>query len=370
MPYGDTIDSKKMKIGILTFHCAINFGAVLQAFGLFQYLRSLGHDVSVIDYRPDYLIKPYRPFYLKRIKEGRSKKLRLFFLLREVLALHVRYGREKLFRRFIKDHLHLSPLQLDDKANDFDAFVFGSDQIWNRWITQSDMVFWGEAPAFEGKKRIAYAASAGSVNALDEDAMSNLERFDAVSVREKSLADYLKSLTTKKIDTVLDPVLLAGKEFFSAIATTKHRSPYLLFFTLDGDVKLRLIAEKLAKSRNLELIEVMSSNICFTKGNVKHVLSINDFLGLFLYADFVVTKSFHGTAFSILFERNFMVYYDGQEAPERMSSLLHALGLGNHLRHIDEPSIASFPIKWQQVNERLELMRISSRQFLAEALGC
>ena len=370
MPYGNTIDSKKMKIGILTFHCAINFGAVLQAFGLFQYLRSLGHDVSVIDYRPDYLIKQYRPFYLKRIKEGRSKKLRLFFLLREVLALHIRYGREKLFRRFIKDHLHLSPLQLDDKANDFDAFVFGSDQIWNRWITQSDMVFWGEAPAFEGKRRIAYAASAGSVNALDEDAMSNLERFDAVSVREKSLADYLKSFTTKKIDTVLDPVLLAGKELFSAIATTKQRSPYLLYFSLEGDDKLRPIVERLAKKRNLELIEVRSYNICFTKGNVKNVLSINDFLGLFLYADFVVTKSFHGTAFSILFEREFMVYYDGQEAPERMHNLLNALGLGNRLKHIDESLTTSSPIDWQQVNEKLEQIRISSRQFLTEALRC
>lgn len=369
MPYGNTINSKKMKIGILTFHCAINFGAVLQAFGLFQYLRSLGHDVSVIDYRPDYLIRQYRSFYSKRIKEGRSKKLRLFFLLREVLALHVRYGREKLFRRFIKDHLHLSPLQLDDKANDFDAFVFGSDQIWNRTITQSDAVFWGNAPAFEGKRRIAYAASAGSVNALDEDAMSNLERFDAVSVREKSLADYLKSFTTKKIDTVLDPVLLAGKEFFSAIATTKQRSPYLLYFSLEGDDNLRPIVERLAKKRNLELIEVRSYNICFTKRNVKNVLSINDFLGLFLYADFVVTKSFHGTAFSILFERDFMVYYDGQEVPERMHNLLNALGLGNHLRHIDEPSIASFPINWKDVNDRLEQMRISSRQFLAEALA-
>lgn len=371
MPYGNTIDSKKMKIGILTFHCAINFGAVLQAFGLFQYLRSLGHDVSVIDYRPDYLIKPYRLFYSRRLHAWKkSWILRFILITKEVLSIPIRFKRERLFKRFVKDYLHLSPLQLDEKANDFDAFVFGSDQIWNRWITQSDMVFWGEAPAFEGKRRIAYAASAGSVNALDEDAMSNLERFDAVSVREKSLADYLKSLTTKKIDTVLDPVLLAGKELFSAIATTKHRSPYLLYFSLEGDAKLRPIVERLAKKRNLELIEVISFKICFTKGNVKHVLSINDFLGLFLYADFVVTKSFHGTAFSILFERNFMVYYDGQEAPERMSSLLHALGLGNHLTHIDEPSIASFPIKWQQVNERLEQMRISSRQFLAEALGC
>ena len=71
-----------MKIGILTFHCAVNFGAVLQAFGLSQYLRSLGHDVSVIDYRPDYLVKPYRLFYSKRINGGsRSRKLRFNFLL-------------------------------------------------------------------------------------------------------------------------------------------------------------------------------------------------------------------------------------------------------------------------------------------------
>ena len=370
MPYGNTINSKKMKIGILTFHCAINFGAVLQAFGLFQYLRSLGHDVSVIDYRPDYLIKPYRPFYSRRLHAWKkSWILRFILITKEVLSIPIRFKRERLFKRFVKDYLHLSPLQLDEKANDFDAFVFGSDQIWNRTITQSDAVFWGNAPAFEEKKRIAYAASAGCVKDLSEDAMMTLERFDAVSVREKSLADYLKSFTTKKIDTVLDPVLLAGKEFFSAIATTKYRPPYLLYFSLEGDVKLRPIAERLAKKRNLELIEVMSSNICFTKGIVKHVLSINDFLGLFLNADFVVAKSFHGTAFSILFEREFLVYYDDQEVPERMHNLLNALGLGNRLKHIDESLTTSSPIDWQQVNERLEQMRISSRQFLAEALA-
>lgn len=368
MPYGNTIDFEAMKIGILTFHCAINFGAVLQAFGLSQYLRSLGHDVSVIDYRPDYLVKPYRPFYSERVKEGRSKKLRLFFLLREVLTFHIRYGREKLFRRFIKDHLHLSPLQLDDKANDFDAFVFGSDQIWNRWLTHSDAVFWGDAPAFEEKKRIAYAASAGSVKALEENVISNLKRFDAISVREKSLADYLNTFTIKNIQIVLDPVLLVGGDIFRTIAKTKNRPPYLLYFTLDGDVKLRLIAEMLAQKRNLELIEIMSSNICFSKSNVKHVLSINDFLGLFLNADFVVTKSFHGMAFSISFEREFMVYYDSQEVSERMSSLLNALGLDKHLANIDEPPTTSSPIDWQQVNAKLEQMRISSRQFLNEAL--
>lgn len=359
-----------MKIGILTFHCAINFGAVLQAFGLSQYLRSLGHDVSVIDYRPDYLVKPYHLFYSKRINGvSRSRKLRFFFLLREISSLLIRYKRERLFSRFVNDYLHLSPLRLEDKANDFDAFVFGSDQIWNSWITQSDAVFWGNASAFEGKKRIAYAASAGSVKALEENVISNLKRFDAISVREKSLADYLNTFTKKNIQTVLDPVLLAGKDVFSAIATTKQRPPFLLYFTLDGDVKLRLIAEKLAKNRNLELIEVMSSNTCFTKGNVKHVLSVNDFLGLFINADLVVTKSFHGMAFSILFEREFFVYYDGQEVPERMHNLLYTLGLGNHLVNIDEPPTTSSPIDWQQVNEKLEQMRISSRQFLNEALG-
>lgn len=359
-----------MKIGILTFHCAINFGAVLQAFGLSQYLRSLGHDVSVIDYRPDYLVKPYRPFYSRRFYAWKNIWISRFIVItREVLSISIRFKRERLFKRFVKDYLHLSPLQLDEKANDFDAFVFGSDQIWNRTITQSDDVFWGNALAFEGKKRIAYAASAGSVKDLSEDAMANLERFDAVSVREKSLADYLNTFRKKRIQTVLDPVLLAGKDVFSAIATTKQRQPYLLYFSLEGDVKLRPIAEKLAKKRNLELIEVMSSNTCLTKGFVKNVLSVNDFLGLFMNADFVVTKSFHGTVFSILFERVFMVYYDGQEVPERMSGLLNALGLGNHLVNIDEPPTTSSPIDWQQVNEKLEQMRISSRQFLTEALG-
>ena len=259
---------------------------------------------------------------------------------------------------------------MDDKANDFDAFVFGSDQIWNCSLTQSDSVFWGNAPAFEGRKRIAYAASSGSVKALEEDAIANLELFNAVSVRERSLADYLNIFLTKKIHVVLDPVLLAGRDVFRAIATTKHRSPYLLYFTLDGNTKLRVIAERLARNRNLELIEIISYNICFSKSNVKHVLSVNEFLGLFMNADFVVTKSFHGTAFSVLFEREFMVYYDEKEVPERMYNLLNALNLDNRLKHIDDLSLTSFPIDWHHVNEKLEKMRVSSRQFLAEALGC
>ena len=371
MPYGDTIDIKTMKIGILTFHCAKNFGAVLQAFGLCQYLQRLGLNVSIVDYRPDYLIAPYRPFYPLRMNAGKkSWKLGILLIVRELLSLPIRYKRERFFNRFIRENLHLSPLQMDDKANDFDAFVFGSDQIWNCSLTQSDSVFWGNAPAFEGRKRIAYAASAGSIKVLDENAIVNLELFNAVSVRERSLADYLNIFLTKKIQVVLDPVLLAGRDVFRAIATTKHRSPYLLYFTLDGNTKLRVIAERLARNRNLELIEIISYNICFSKSNVKHVLSVNEFLGLFMNADFVVTKSFHGTAFSVLFEREFMVYYDEKEVPERMYNLLNALNLDNRLKHIDDLSLTSFPIAWHHVNEKLEKMRVSSRQFLAEALGC
>lgn len=358
-----------MKIGILTFHCAINFGAVLQAFGLSQYLRSLGHNVFVVDYRPAYLIAPYRPFYPLRMCAGKkSWKLVILLIVRELFSLPIRYKRERFFNRFIRENLHLSPLQLDDKANDFDAFVFGSDQIWNCSLTHSDAVFWGNASAFEGRKRIAYAASAGSIKVLDENAIANLELFNAVSVREKSLADYLNTISIKKIQTVLDPVLLAGRDVFSAIAITQQRSPYLLYFTLDGNTELRVIAERMAKSRNLELIEIMSSNICFSKSNVKHVLSVNEFLGLIMNADFVVTKSFHGTAFAILFEREFMVYYDEQEVPERMYSLLNAVELDNRLKHIDDLSMDSSPIDWHQVNEKLEQMRVSSRQFLADAL--
>ena len=371
MPYGDTIDIKTMKIGILTFHCAKNFGAVLQAFGLCQYLQRLGHNVSIVDYRPDYLIAPYRPFYPLRMNAGgKSWKLGFLLIVRELLSLPIRYKRERFFNRFIKEYLHLSPLQMDDKTNDFDAFVLGSDQIWNCSLTHSDAIFWGNASAFEGRKRIAYAASAGSIKVLDENAIANLELFNAVSVRERSLADYLNTISIKKIQTVLDPVLLAGRDVFSAIATTKQRSPYLLYFTLDGNTKLRVIAERLARNRNLELIEIISYNICFSKSNVKHVLSVNEFLGLIMNADFVVTKSFHGTAFSILFEREFMVYYDEKEVPERMYNLLNALNLDNRLKHIDDLSLTSFPIDWHHVNEKLEKMRVSSRQFLVEALGC
>ena len=150
-----------MKIGILTFHCAVNYGAVLQTYGLCQCLQRMGHEVYVIDYRPAYLLKPYKVFSLNRFIAQRCQPIAKR-VLRELLAIPTRLSRQVKFRHFITRNIPLVQLDLQHKKHDFDAFVFGSDQIWNPYITQLDPVFFAEAPVFKDAKRITYAASAGS----------------------------------------------------------------------------------------------------------------------------------------------------------------------------------------------------------------
>lgn len=231
-----------MKIGIFTFHCAANYGAVLQTYCLQEVLKDMGHEVYVIDYRPKYLIEPYKTFaYSPNIYNSNLEKCKGF--VRACLVAPIRWKRNKNFSKFIHARLNLYHLDLNDESNDFDAFVFGSDQIWSPKIASGfDKVYLGDFPAAKGKKLIAYAASAGSIsNFLGKDInyfLSRLQFFNKVTVREKSLAEYInqKSLTTSEV--VFDPVLLAGPTILHQLLNTKkvkeqsQKQPYLLLFQI------------------------------------------------------------------------------------------------------------------------------------------
>ena len=225
----------------------------------------------------------------------------------------------------------------------------------------------------EGKKRVAYAASAGSVNhlvPLEKELAISISSYTAVSVREKSLADFVnRQMQGIQAKLVLDPVLLAGQETFEKVASQeKAKRDYVLVFQLDYDdtFTVRKIAEAIAQKQRLEIVELVSASESLRNRRLITTASPERVISLFRDANHVVTTSYHGTVFSILFEKNFHVVHSS--GSERMVNLLSALGLEERL--IDsEMDITSEQIDYKQVNRRLEKMRLDSVVFLHHALA-
>lgn len=337
-----------MKIGILTFHCAINYGAVLQAYALQEYLNSIGHNAYIIDYRPNYLLHPYRIFRWEEVPKSHKERIRWF--VRELMVIPIRLKRKIGFRKFVNTYLNLHQLDLCKSNNDFDAFVFGSDQIWNEQLTNGyDRYFWGDFPAAKGKKLIAYAASMGD-NLPDlgdsEIIKKRLEKFDLIGVREQALLDYLDFSNIKCLK-VVDPVFLGGNNVFNELVIPAKQvvnCSYLLMFTLGRDEYVLPIAEHIASLLGLQIIEVISSNESIALKNKRQCLNPLDFLSYLRNASYVVTSSFHGTAFSILFEKDFTVVKPNNAKAHRIESLLEIANLTsrlvcNNARNIDVTSI-------------------------------
>lgn len=299
----------------------------------------------------------------------------LYNLARSIVVIPIRWRRKYGFRRFLKRRINLCKLDFNTAECDFDAFVFGSDQIWNpNFSGKVDNIYFGDFRAAKGKRLIAYAASAGSVNNIlpyERSFFSLLSNYDAVSVRENTLKDFLKqSNRIKNVCLTLDPVLLAGRETFERVASQKNiRKNYVLVFQLGmGTVPaLRKIADKIAKARNLKIIEAMSETEILRRPDVKTMLSPENFISLFQHASYVVTSSFHGMAFSILFEKDFYVY-EKSYLSERMVNVLTELGLEERLINVDS-ELRLNTIDYNMVNKKLIQLRLQSQRFLVDALN-
>lgn len=362
-----------MNIGILTFHCAHNYGAVLQAYALQEYIQSLGHNVYIIDYRPDFLIKPYAVFNRTRIKSNNLFKSFGKFLI-ELLILRRRSKRYRSFDLFIKNEFRLLPINKTDKL---DVIVIGSDQVWNPKFNYGkfDETYLGENTSVFNKdiKIISYAASSGVDSFSKEDMsqlMNHLLKFNAISVRELSLKKIIEAEQPFfNVSQVLDPTLLINPDIFRSKITGKYKNkkPYLLIYQVKYDKNTRRIAQYIAKQKHLEIIEVASSIQYRCDENILWSESPLDLLELFAQASYVVTTSFHGTALSLIFEKPFYTLKFNSSVDSRVLSLLDELNLSH--RHIDIYDIPKIEeIDYEKINIKLSELRELSRKFLNNSL--
>lgn len=321
-----------MRIGILTFHAAQNYGAVLQCYALQTFLTGQGHKVSVIDYRNERLLEGYKCFSIKRIKR---RNLLLFCanLVKEICYYLPRKKRTIAFNDFISSKLNLESTS-SIVSNPYDLIIVGSDQVWNKRLTFGyDPFYWGDFTRPALTKLVSYAASMQDLWPDDENSVmaEKLKHFSWISVRENTLQKKLQLLTDNKIYHVVDPTLLLSSKEWSEIATRPRISePYLLLYQVDSNDHNEEVAQYIAKKRGLKLVclsaEVADSNTWSLLG-----ASPSLFVGLFKYADFVVCSSFHGTVFSLLFRRPFFTMKNRRNNNSRVYSLLSSLALENHI---------------------------------------
>ncbi len=359
-----------MRIGILTFHCAHNYGAVLQGYALQEVLKNLGHEVKVINYRPYYIVNAYKTL---KLVLSRHPLWMVKHTISEILIYPRSVRRHEAFTRFIEGRLNLtSPCDKKSIVSDIDAYIFGSDQIWNTGITSGyDDIFWGKLPFEKGnKKYITYAASMGKDSVADDDKKRIAEymnNFDAISVRENSLKNMLSPLTDKNVQLVLDPTLLAPRSVWDKLDDNIEERGYVLVYQVRKNKNTIELANHIAHQLNAKVI-TLEANINWRMGqNKKSCASPEDFVSYIKHASCVVTTSFHGTAFSVIFNKPFYCLELGDGADGRSKSLLHSLLLDD--RMVDKLARPAFTeVDYTEANKLLDGLRESSEQFLTDNL--
>ena len=357
-----------MKIGILTFHCAENYGAVLQCYATQEFLKSQGHEVCVIDYRPNYLLRPYQLIHTKRIKCSKPLEA-VVNLSKELIHIPKRCYLKWAYRRFSTTYLALTKrVTATSIPAELEAYVVGSDQIWNPKLTKGfDEVYFCRFPfPKERKKYIAYAASM-EAKALDAAAehyyREALQQFDVLSVREQPLQQLLQPLTSQPVCQVLDPTLMVPTTMWDNLSA-KVRLPekYVLVYQGRSSHHTLRIAKEIARQIDAEVVVLgtwfsLEHKLCY------RCVSPEGFVHAVRHAACVVTTSFHGTAFSIIFNRPFYTIRLNDGADSRSRSLLTSLGLYD--RMVDTASSPTFvPVDYALANTKLDEWRKISQEFL------
>ncbi|MBE5825482.1 MAG: polysaccharide pyruvyl transferase family protein [Butyrivibrio sp.] len=347
-------------IGILTFHRAVNYGAVLQTYGLQKTLDDLEITSEVIDYRSSVIENPYKSFTIRSLK---------------TFEFYNRFLKQSRFKSFIKNRINMTePLwnrdQLGKVEDDYSAIITGSDQVWCKKCAKEEKTYFLDFVKSPSKKK-SYAASIGNADIsgeLKKEYGKLLEGYDQISFREESACGLLADeLQGKEVQVNIDPTLLLNSEKWDKVRNKNvEKSPYILVYTVLGQYNLFDEAHKLAEKTGLPIIYLNDEIHGREKGVIyRSAVSPEQFVGYFAEAKYVLTNSFHGTAFSIIYKKQFLVEIEAKGRRNiRSEELLMKLGLSNRFltssswKHIDNA------IDWNGVEEKLDLERKKSKEYL------
>ena len=374
-----------MKIGIITFNSAHNYGAVLQAWALQEYLKNQGHQVEIINYRLPATDRLYKIFKNRNpFKHGKlNKMVHGLQYIKKMKTEPEKARKYRKFEKFINHTLNttkpITKFKDLNKANfDYDIMIAGSDQIWNGGLTKGVNIAYLLAFGKEDIKRVSYAASIGR-DEIPEVEHSLFQRylrdFDYISVREEKAKEEISKLTDKEVSVVLDPTLLLDREMYDRLKKDpKSNQDYIYVHNVHLkkiDKRLNRVAEEMSKRTGLPIVHNREDYDFSNELNKFTGGSPEEFIGYIANAKYVIANSFHATVFSIIYQKDFITIPHFQN-PERMRYLLDSLGIVNHLiGDIDElpEDLNELNIDYNKVEmDRLSL-RKNSIAFLEKAIN-
>lgn len=359
-----------MKICTITCHDVYNYGASLQAYALMRYLEGLGHQVEVINYKPDYLSGHYRLMAADSPLVGRSKLLAALYILVKLPGRLLSRRRKSAFDKFRDDYLKLTPIRYgsyDDllsKPPQADCYFAGSDQIWNTSRQN------GRDPSFylmfapEGAVRASYAASIAT-DSIAEDAkplmQDALSAMDFVSVRELTAVTMLADFGVDEVRHVLDPAFLISKEHWDTLAPGRYDDDYVLVYDFDASVEVKQVAMNHASAHGLKIFSVGTGSCDYAHRRFAHA-GPAEFVSLVRDAKLIVTNSYHAIVFALIFGVDIHVSGRSEGINSRMVDLLSQFGFAMQ-------SIIPVSRLGESISDVLAQKLKVSEQFIAMCLG-
>lgn len=376
-----------MKIGILTFHFAHNNGAMLQAYGLSHYLREKGYNAEIIDYRLRHIYQwkekyTVYSYYKAQREDGFSVIKSLLRTLRYYRNLQYNHDESwNSFEYFMKKYLHKSRRIYSSqlKSLKYDILICGSDQIWNTELTG------GFEPTYllsftKKARKISYAASSGS-NKLDvtniDYITEYLRQFKAISCRESGLADFISNILDKNVTVVCDPVFLLDKNEWDKIAQESKLSvnkPYVLVYSYWEDEYFYEQLSSFVKRSGLSIVKIgIQHKEYLPPKDFPHIQYVDagpiEFLHLIRNANYVFTNMFHGTAVSLIFNKNFSIILPPVRQ-ERLREILDRTKLWSRVISEGSDSIPDTDkIDYDKVNKIITEFKTQSINFLSNAIN-
>lgn len=354
-----------MKIGILTHPLCHNFGGVLQAYALYTYLRDRGHDV--------YVIKQFKTSPKEIIKKMLIPVLKMLHIHHDYV---IDYVQNKKFRDFIARNFHHYIYYKDIKSENghyqLDAIVVGSDQVWRKWGDTWDVkyYFMNFADGWNIKK-LSYSASLGlnawTFNEQDTQEIRHwLNQYSSVSVRENDAVSLCREKLNINAEWNIDPTMLLNITDYSKLLIDIKAEPCpVVTYILDPSKDKLEIRDAICRRKGVEPKAVNIQEGISSTGIIEVQPSLESWLGNMMNAGFVITDSFHGTAFAINFNRPFVVLSNQLRGQSRLLSILNMFGLENRLvdKVEDAELIAEIPIDWTRVNAILGAQRDKSKLY-------
>lgn len=365
-----------MKVDVITRHAVTNYGSLLQTIAMQHVVESMGHECEIIDYiRDDETSLNLEKTILKSKPTWNNNIIKKALYLTLRIPESVYAG--KKFEKARKTHLNLSRRysslnQLKEDKPKADVYMTGSDQVWGPVQDGTNDSAYCLSFTKDEDKRIAYAASFGHTDMTSEKNLffkTWLNRYNQIAVREDSALDILRKLGLNAAQ-VVDPTLLLDSAFWDKFAQPIKQKKYVLVYQIHNDKRVGEYAKRVSERMNLPLIRISASFHQITReGKFAYLPSIGEFLSYIKNAEVMVTDSFHGTAFALNYNVDFVEVLPNNKTGTRNMSILNMTGLTDRiLADENDTSLALKKINYENVNKILSDERAKSLKILKQMI--